>query len=516
MGSFTLLDAVVLGAYLVGVTAFGMWLGRRQKDARDYFLAGEGLPWWAICFSVVATETSALTFISVPATAYGSDFWMLQLTIGYLVGRVAIAAVLLPGYFRGRLSTAYAVLEERFGEGTRRFASSIFMVTRALGDSVRIFAAAIPLTLITGLDYWQSILAMGGFTLLYTYYGGLRAVVWVDVVQMGLYVLGGVAALAVLLHAVPGGWGEILATADAAGKLRIFHLDGGFADGTWFVTGLVGGAFLSMASHGVDHLIVQRLLASKSLGDARKALIGSGVAVIGQFALFLLVGIGLFAYYGGRVFSTPDEVFPRFILEGLPPGLSGLIIAAVLAAAMSTVSSSLNSLASATTHDLYAPIAGREGDEEHLFRVGRRFTLLWALILIGGAILFQFASQGTPVVVIALQIASFTYGGLLGGFLLGNLSRRADQRDAITGMATAIALMAALWAAQQFGAMEKRVDTLWFALIGSVVTVAVGTASAALRGRAPVAAPTPASAGPATEARDDAAAGALGAGSDPS
>lgn len=481
MGAFTPLDLVVLIAYIVAITAMGILLGREQKGARDYFLAGQGIPWWAVCFSIVATETSALTFISVPATAYTSDFWMLQLTFGYLIGRIAISAFLLPGFFRGELATAYASLEQRFGVVTRRFASTIFMVTRALADSVRIFAAAIPITLITGLPYWQTILLTGIFTLIYTYYGGLRAVVWVDVVQMLLYLGGGVAALVILTKLVPDGWTGIMAMADSAEKFRVIHTEGGFGSGRWIVTGLIGGAFLSMASHGVDHLIVQRLLASPSLRDARKALIASGVVVIGQFALFLVIGLGLFAYYQGRAFDPSDEVFPRFIIEGLPPGLSGLIIAGILAAAMSTVSSSLNALASATTHDLYAPLAGKVGDEEHLMKAGKRFTLVWAAILIGGAILFQFASQGEPVVVIALQIASFTYGGLLGGFLLGLVSKRAEQKDAVIGMSTAIVIMATLWAAQEFGWIPRTVDPLWFSLIGSAVTIVTGVASAAIR-----------------------------------
>jgi solute:Na+ symporter, SSS family len=485
--TFTLLDTVVLIAYLGGVIALGLWMGRSQRSARDYFLAGHNVPWWAIMLSVVATETSALTFISVPATAYTGDFWILQLATGYLIGRVAVAYVLLPGYFRGELTTAYALLEERFGLATRRFASGIFMVTRAFADSVRIFAAAIPLALITGWPYWQVILLVGAATLVYTWYGGLKAVVWVDVVQMGLYAVGGVAALWVLGDLVPGGWPAITAAGEAADTFRVVHLEGGPAQATWLATGLVGGAFLSMATHGVDHLTVQRLLAARDLRGARAAVIGSGVLVIAQFALFLMVGAGLRAFYQGRVFATPDEVFPLFIIESLPPGLSGLIVAGILAAAMSTVSSSLNSLAASATHDIYAPAARRQGDEAHLLRVGRTFTLLWAAILVGGAMLFRFAQQGTPIVVIALQIASFTFGPLLGGFLLGTLFRQPDQRDAITGIATAVLVMTTLWAAQTFGVMERLVDTLWFALIGSALTVAVGLASSAIRGalRAP-------------------------------
>lgn len=481
MADLTGIDFLVLAGYLLGITAFGTWLGRRQHTAKDYFLAARSIPWWAICFSVVATETSALTFISIPATAYTGDFWILQLAFGYLLGRIAVALVLLPGYFRGEYSTAYEVLEGRFGIQTRRFASSIFLVTRAFADSVRIFAVAIPVALITGLPHWQSIAITGLFTMIYTYYGGLRGVVWVDVVQLFLYVFGGVAALVILADLLGGGWGEIQAVGMEFDKFRVLHTGGGIAASTWLFTGLIGGAFLSMASHGVDHLIVQRLLAAPSLRGARTAVIGSGVLVILQFTLFLTVGVGLFAYYGGATFDTPDEIFPRFIVESFPPGIAGLVVAAILAAAMSTISSSLNSLSSATTMDIYAPLARRTEDAVHLLRAGRLFTIGWGVVLIGGAILFQFASQGTPVVVIALQIASFTYGGLLGAFLLGIAFPDTDQRDVVTGMSVAIVTVACLWASQQFGAIPVLVDGLWFSLLGSAITLAVGLGSRRVR-----------------------------------
>lgn len=480
--AFTGLDIVVLVAYVLGVTVLGTWLGGRQRDARDYFLAGRSLPWWAICFSVVATETSALTFISLPATAYTGDLFYLQIALGYVIGRIVIAYLLLPRYFRGELVTAYQLLEQRFGLDTRRFASVIFMVTRAFADSVRIFAAAIPVALITGLPYWQSIVLAGVVTLLYTYHGGLRAVIWIDVVQMALYIFGGFAALYMLLQLVPGGWSGIMTRAAADGRLQVVHFDGGFASARWILTGIVGGAFLTMASHGVDHLIVQRLLAAGSLRDARRALIGSGIVVFLQFALFLIVGLGLYAHYDGRAFAVADEIFPLFIVEGLPPGLSGLIVAGILAAMMSTVSSSLNSLASATTHDLYAPLR-RTADDAALMKMGRVFTMMWAAILIGGALLFQLVQQGTPVIDIALQIASFTYGGLLGAFLLAVLTERPDQRDAITGIACAIVVMTLLWAVQRFGVIPNVVAGLWFSLIGASVTMVAGVTSSALRSR---------------------------------
>jgi SSS family transporter len=491
--AFQTLDVVVLIAYIGGVVLLGAALAGKQTSARDYFLGGRNLPWWAICFSVVATETSALTVISLPATAYQGDFWFLQLAIGYLFGRILVAVLLLPRYFRGELVTAYAYLGTRFAPETRRFASVIFMVTRALADSVRIFAAAIPIRLVTGVPYWQAIVVAGVVTVAYTWLGGLRAVVWVDVIQMFLYLLSGIAALIVLARVVPGGWDAIVAAGRDADKFRVLHPEGGwsgFANARWLWTGVIGGGVLSMASHGVDHLIVQRLLAARSLSHARRAIVMSGVIILLQFALFLFVGVGLYAYYGGMAFDNPDEIFPTFILEGLPAGLSGLIVAGILAAMMSTVSSSLNSLASAATNDVWAPLTGRAGDEAALLRAGRRFTLAWAAVLVGGAILFQLVQQGTPVVLIALQIASFTYGGLLGGFLLGVLSRRATQRDAITAMTAAIVIMAALWAAQQFNWMPRIADPLWFALFGSTITLVTGEASARLHRREPVVPPS--------------------------
>jgi Na+/proline symporter len=266
-------------------------------------------------------------------------------------------------------------------------------------------------------------------------------------------------------------------------KLNVVHWTGGFADGKWIVTGLVGGAVLSMASHGVDHLIVQRLMAAEDLGAARKALMGDAVIIIIQFALFLAIGLGMFVYFAGREFAAPDEVFPAFVLEAFPSGLAGLMIAGILAAAMSTLASSINALASSTTHDIYAPLSGRDDDDggAHLMRVAKLFTLMWGVILVGGAMLFRFASQGTPVVILALEIASFTYGGLLGGFFLGMLSKRATEKDAVGGIAAAVAVMGALWSIQQFGVVDRFMNGLWYSLVGSVVTVAVGLLSSRLR-----------------------------------
>lgn len=489
MRGFTLIDALVLLAYLVGTTLLGVWLGRSQKSARDYFVADRAIPWWAILFSVVATETSALTFISIPGLAYLTNLSFLQVALGYLLGRIVIAYTLLPRYYEGELVTAYAMLEKRFGLATRRFASIVFMATRAFGDSVRVFATAIPIALIIGPivpERWVgplSILILGAFTVVYTYHGGMRAVVWTDVLQTGVYLLGGVAALYLIGGGVTGGWDAIFERAAAVDKLRVFDPYMGFDRPHTIAAGLIGGAFLSMASHGADQLIVQRLLASANLRDARKALIGSGVVVILQFVLFLLIGIGLWAFYDARTFPASDVIFPRFIVEVMPPGLTGLVIAAILAAAMSTVSGSLNSLAAATTHDIYVPLRARGHplDERQLLSVAKRFTLVWAVILIGGALLYR--QQGTPVVVIALAIASFTYGGLLGGFFLALLWKRATQRDAILAMAVGITAMAFVVFAKQLSGWMPVLTPLgtiawpWYVLIGTTITLAVGILS---------------------------------------
>ena len=469
-------DWIVALAYLAGVVAAGMWLGRRQAGAADYFLGRRRLPWWALLLSIVAAETSAITVISVPGIGYAGDLTFLQLALGYLVGRVGIAWLLLPAYARGELQTAYQVLGTRWGPHARRTSSAVFMLTRALADSVRIFATAIPLAANTGWSYPVSIVVLGAATLLYTYTGGLRAVVWMDVVQLVVYLAAGGAALWVALHLAPGA----LAVAAAAGKLRVVDPRISLTAPYAFGTAVLGGALLSAASHGTDQLIVQRLLAARSLGDARRALIGSGVVVIAQFALFLLVGAAMWtAFPAGRALRG-DEVFPRFIITHLAGGPAGLAVAGLLAAAMSTHASAINSLASATTNDFYAPLAGRAGDDRHLLRAGRLFTLLWGAILVLGALLFR--QKDAPVVVVALSIASLTYGPLLGAFVLARFAR-VRERDVVAALLAASLVMAVVVFAGPLAAWLGAADMLvvmsrlawpWYVPLGTALTVAIG------------------------------------------
>ena len=472
------LDWLVAAAYLGGVVGFGTWLGRRQRGATDYFLGRRDLPWWAVLVSVVATETSALTVISVPGIGFHGDLTFLQLPIGYTFGRIGVAWLLLPGYFRGEITTAYEVLGRRWGAPARRAASAVFLLTRALATAVRLFAGAIPLAVITGWSYPASILAVAAATVVYTYVGGLRAVVWVDVLQWSIYMLAGAAALAAAIHLAPGG----LALAAEAGKLRVFDWRISLTAPYTFGTAVLGGAVLSAASHGTDHLIVQRLLATRSIGAARAALIGSGVVVACEFTLFLLVGVAIWAAVPGLRGAAGDEVFPGFVAAHLPPLLRGLVLAGILAAAMGSTASALNSLASATTHDYYAPLR-RETDEGRLLRAGRLFTLAWAAVLVVGALLFR--SRETPVVIVALSVASLTYGALLGTFALARVAR-VRGRDAILALVAGSLLMTVVvFAAPLAGALGHpawldalaRLAWLWYVPVGMLVTMAIGLGS---------------------------------------
>lgn len=443
----------------------GFWVSRVQKTAGDYFLGARDLPPTAIMLSIVATETSALTVISVPAIAARGDLTFLQLTFGYLIGRLAVAMWLLPGYFRGEQETAYARLETRFGPGTRRLTSVVFLATRFLGDGVRVFASAIPLALLTGWSIPTSIIVMSVVTMIYTWHGGLKAVVWVDVLQLIIYLAGGLAALWVAWE-LAGGPEVALTMARSAGKLRVFDFTVSLTSTYTFLGGLVGGAMLSAASHGTDHLIVQRLLASRSLSDARIALVGSGILVILQFGLFLLVGSAVWAAGFAPEGMAPDQIFPQFIIDHLPTGLAGLMVAAILAAAMSTQSSAINALASSMTHDLYASWTGRK-DPAHLLRVGRWLSVLWAFAIMGGALFFHYYTAGnnTPVVVLALSIASVTYGGLLGAYLLSGRWSSARGSDVMIAIVVTVVIMLGVLFAK---ALALSTGFGWLAAVGEL------------------------------------------------
>ncbi len=475
---------IAIAVYLAGINVLGAVLGRGQKDAKDYFLGSHAMPWWAVMASIVATETSALTFLSVPGDAYRTGFTFLQLAFGYLIGRIAVSALLLPGYFQGEITTAYALLERRFGVGARRFTSLIFMVTRVMAASVRLAVPAIPIALILGVPVWLAILILAAATALYTYVGGIKAVIWIDLIQVAVYISGAAMALWVLVHSFQGGFGEILRRCAEQGRpVHLFDLSRSLSEPYTLWAGVIGGAVLAMASHGADQLIVQRLLACRGLRDAQKALVGSGALVILQFCLFLAVGVGLFAFYGGRAvgpggFGTSDEIFPSFIVGHLPPFISAYLIAGIFSAAMCSESSALNSLASALSLDIVAPLLGKKHVEGRRGLVlGKLLTLFWTIVLAGLAVGFSRLPQNVPAVQVALGLASVTAGGLLGAFLLALWARKARQADAMIGIATSAVFMFVLWLGSKDWIpfpLGKAIAWPWYSLLGSTITFSLG------------------------------------------
>src|SRR6266481_4143998 len=461
-------DLLIIAAYLAGITLFGLRFRKRQRTMRDYFLADRNIPWWAISLSIVAAETSTLTIISIPGFAYDSNLTFLQVVMGYVIGRVIISFVLLPQYFRGELYTAYQLIERRFGPELRTVTAGLFLLTRAAAEGVRVYAVSIVVAIALGTGEVASIAIITLLTLIYTFEGGLAAVIWTDVVQTAIYVGGTIIGVGIILHYVPGGWAYIHQIADAHGKLRIFD----FSPSIWkpytFWSGLIGGTFFTVASHGTDQLIVQRLLAARNQRQSVTALLSSGVAILFQFALFLIVGVMLFAFYHvpSANFGKADRIYPTFIITQMPHGISGLLIAAILAAAMSNLSAALNSLSSSSIIDFYLQ-RHPQIDEGQKIRLSRIATLLWALLLFGLAVLSL--NKVGRVIEVGLQIASVAYGALLGVFLLGVLTRRANQNGAMIGMLCG-------FVSELYICFFTRVPWTWYVAIGTVVTFAVGYA----------------------------------------
>ena len=478
---FSAVDYVVLLVYLAGITMFGMRFRKAQRSVKDYFVGARDTSWIIICLSIVATETSTLTLIGVPAIAYrtfarpeeGGNLTYLQVLIGYIVGRFVIARLFLPSYFRGELLTAYALLEQRFGPVTRRVAASLFLVLRALAEGVRVFAASLVLSAVlqssfpsTHLWLW-SIVIVGMLTLLYTFEGGIAAVIWTDLIQFVIYIGGSLLAGYELLRLIPGGWTGFLDSARAAGKLQVWSFRWDLTVPFTFWAGVVGGTFLTNATHGTDQLLVQRLLTCRNLRDSQKAIVTSGFIVLAQFVLFLGIGVMLFAYYQHAPrppITTNDEVFPAFIVTTLPHGISGLVIAAIFAAAMSNLSGSLNSLASTTVLDFYNPLTGGRASDARLLRLSQWCTAGWGIVLIGIAIL---ARGWGSVFTAGLTVASIVYGPMLGAFLLGVLTTHANARGAIAGMVVSAASMLAIW-------WTTKLAWTWYVLVGTAICFSVG------------------------------------------
>ncbi len=463
------LDLAVIAAYLLFITWFGARFKEKQGSLKDYFLGGRGAPWWAIAFSIVSAETSTLTVIGTPPLAFAGNFTFLQLILGYLLGRIIISTLFLPQYFRGEMFTAYELMQRRFGQRIRKFTAGIFLVLRAMAEGVRVFAISTVVSIVLGTGELTSISVIVCLTLFYTFEGGMTAVIWTDVVQMFLYIGGALASFFLMLHLIPGGWPHVLALGDATHKFQMF--DFRFALSSEFFLrkysfwgGVLGGCFLTTASHGTEQLLVQRLLAARNEKESRRALFTSWFVVMFQFALFLTVGVLLFVFYHDSGMKPPaktDEIYPAFIWRYLPPGLAGLVIAAILAAAMSNLSAALNAMSSTTVMDFIKPLWPKFSDAK-LLAWARWATVIWGVILFGVGLL---ARHVTSVLEAGLSIASILYGALLGVFLLGVLTKRPGEVAAMIGMGAGLLTTLAL---------QHYVAYTWFVISGSMVTFLAG------------------------------------------
>ena len=461
-------DLAVIVAYLAGITWFGAQFRSSQHTLRDYFLGGKTAPWWAIALSVVSAETSTLTVIGTPSLAFQGNFGFLQLVFGYLLARLVIVTFFLPAYFRGEMYTAYELMRVRFGERIRRLTAAAFLVLRALAEGVRVFAVSIVISIILGAGETASIAVILCLTLFYTYEGGLTAVIWTDVVQMALYVAGAIVSLVLLLHQIPGGWAHVATVAGPLGKLQVFDFrlasPAVFFTRTYsFWAGILGGCFLTTASHGTDQLMVQRLLAARSCGQSQAALLASWVVIFVQFTLFLVIGVCLFVLYREHGQPAPavlDRLYPLYIWQKLPPGVAGLVMAAILAAAMSNLSAALNSLASTTVLDLWKPLLRASVDDATWLARSRSATVFWGVLLMGVALL---ARRWGSVLQAGLSIASIVYGSLLGVFLLGLFTRRVGEIAAMCGMAVGLGLLL-------YVRFATAIAFTWYVMIGASAT----------------------------------------------
>jgi SSS family solute:Na+ symporter len=462
-------DFAILLLYLAGITLFGARFRRGQKTIHDYFLGGRTAPWWALACSIVATETSTLTIISTPGIAFGGNLGFLQVVLGYLVARVILCVVLIPQYFQGEFYTAYQLLEKWFGPRMKRAAATVFLITRALAEGVRISAIAKVVSVAFGTGGWASILIVGVLTLFYTFEGGMSAVIWTDVIQFALYLTGSVAAFFLLLHKIPGGWASVIqATAAAGGKLRVFDFALSLTRDYTFWSGVIGGTFLTMASHGTDQTLVQRLLAARNERDSKVALLASGAIIFLQFALFLVLGAMLFVYAQRVAYLPPgvdpDKIYPLFIVREMPVGLVGIVLASIFAMAMSNASGSLNSLASSSIIDFGA----RKAEAGQSLQRSRGFTLIWGAVLLGLGLV-----PWGPVLVAGLTITSITYGATLGVFLLGTWNRRANESGALIGMLVGLLFMIAI-------KLHTPLAWTWYVFIGTLMTFVVGSVASLL------------------------------------
>ena len=467
--SLTAVDYLVIGVYLLAITAFGSWFARYQKTTRDYFLTDRSVPWWAICFTIVATETSTLTFIGIPAQSYAGNMTFLQLAVGYIIGRLLVSVLFIPAYFRGDLFTSYELLQRRFGTGVKTLSAVIFLMTRSLADGIRLFSTAIVIAIVTQVPVTWVVILLGAAMIVYTMRGGVSAVIWTDVVQMFVYIAGAGAVAIALLNRIDGGWADVVRAGTETGRFVFFDASLNFKVPFTIWAGLLGGVALTLSTHGTDQYLVQRLLSARSQKDAALGLVLSGFIVFAQFILFLLIGVMLYTHYQQVPLpielGRPDQILPIFVVSELKNGLAGFIVAAIVAAALSP---SLNAMAATTVSDFYLPYFNPSADQQTQMRVSKRATVAWGVVQLVVAIGAQFMQQS--VLDAGLAVLSFASGSVLGAFLLGTLAPSVRERDTFAGMIAGLIVMTAVW-------WTGSVAYTWYVLIGAVTTCGVALIS---------------------------------------
>lgn len=482
---FNFADWIIIFAYLGGIIALGMWFGKDQHNVRDYFLGSKNTPWWGIGLSIVAAETSALTIIGVPAIAYGGDVTFIQMIVGYVIARLILAVVMVPHYLKGEIYSPYQLFADRLGASARQTAGAFFLISETLAAGVRVYVVSIPIQLMLGIGVVPSIVLFVVLSLAYTYVGGVKAVIWTDAVQFGLFLLGGVFAICYIPTLVDGGFAALMKTATAADKLHWFNpqftLDAPF--NIWM--GVIGGTVLVLSSHGAEQLIVQRVLACKNVAEGRKALVLSAVLIFPLFAIFLLVGVMLWVFYQSHPFQIPlpearpgikanDFIFPIFMMTEVPHVLRGFLIVAILSAAMSSVSSALTSLASVSTMDFIRGPHGKHSEKFYL-NFSKYSTVVWAAILI----LVAYLSREVAFVMnAAFTLRGLTSGALVGGLMLAVFWKNGRAVSVIVGMLASLLFMIGVsqfsWTTAGDGnPVEHKVFWPWFTLIGTIVTLGV-------------------------------------------
>lgn len=460
-------NLAVLIIYFVGVTIIGIVAGKNEKDTNDYFLGGRKMPWLAVFCSILATECSAVTFIGAPALSFrpGGNFAYLQLAIGSLIGRIIIATIFLKPFYNYNVTTVYEYLRIRFGKLSQILGAVFFFVTRLLASGVRLYVASLAFHVVFGVPILGGLILTVGIAAIYTLFGGIKAVIWADVIQFSVFMGGAIVAL-IMLYFGCGGSEVIMSISHQVDKWKFIDLSFNLTKEFTLVGGIILGCIMTTASLGTDQTLTQRMLTCKQSHLAQKALIVTGIVDFPIVIIFLSIGVLLYVFY--QVHPDPnipkdaDYIFPYYILTQLPPGVAGFLIAGIFSAAMG-MDSALNALSSSAVCDIYRPFIAKNKNEKHYLLVSRIMVFVFGVLLIGVAYLCKNLGQ---VLIMAFKITSYTYGGLLGVFLIGALTKRGSDLGNLVAMLSSIAVV--------YCVSLTPVAWSWYIVVGTLWTFVVG------------------------------------------